>query len=360
MNNENTGPPNHPSDEDHRIDEEALDWLIRHDGDFSPEDQDAFFQWLSEDGRHGEWFAHHQGTYRQFDSMVQWRPEHSDRPNPDLLAGPWVKRPWFLALVSVAAVAALLFLGLFMFNPQGKDHDFNGFLPETGAMALKYQIHRLHDGSIVELNKGAQISIRYTGEERRVDLLSGEAYFEVAKNPDRPFIVSARGIDVKAVGTAFNVRLQNDSLEVLVTHGRVLMDSSALIERDEVQKTEVPTISRPELGAGQRSLVSFATKVVLPVIEEITEEEVEVELAWKHQVLEFVERPLSEIVEEFNRYNTRQITISDRELLDTEITATFRSYNLDGFVRLLELTGPVTATVQSDESITLSKDIEID
>ena len=85
-------------------------------------------------------------------------------------------------------------------------------------MALKYQIHRLHDGSIVELNKGAQISIRYSGDERRVDLLSGEAYFEVAKNPDRPFIVSARGIDVKAVGTAFNVRLHNDSLEVLVTH----------------------------------------------------------------------------------------------------------------------------------------------
>lgn len=359
MTYKNTGSPDHSSDEDHRIDEEALDWLIRQDGDFLPEEQDAFFQWLSEDARHGEWFAHHQRTYRQFDSMVQWRPEHSDRPNPDLLAGPWVRQPWFFGLVAVATVAALLFLGLLVWQPPGQE-DFNGFLPETGAMALEYQIHRLHDGSIVELNKGAQISIRYTGEERRVDLLSGEAYFEVAKKPDRPFIVSARGIDVTAVGTAFNVRLENDSLEVLVTHGRVLMDSSALIERHEVRKTKAPTISKPELGAGQRSLVSFTTEVVSPVIEEITEEEVEVELAWKHQVLEFVERPLSEIVEEFNRYNTRQITIRDRELLDTEITATFRSYNLDGFLRLLELTGPVKATVQSDESITLSKDVGID
>lgn len=358
MKHENTDPPHHSSEEDHHIDEAALDWLIRHDGGFSPEEQDAFFQWLSEDGRHGEWFAYHQGTYRQFDSMVQWRPEHSDHPNPDLLAGPWVKQPWLLGLVSLGAVAALLILGLFVW--QSQDHNFNGFLPETGAMALEYQIHRLHDGSIVELNKGAQISIRYNGYERRVDLLSGEAYFEVAKNPDRPFIVSARGIDVKAVGTAFNVRLENDSLEVLVTHGRVLMDSSALIENHKFQKTKAPTISKPELGAGQRSVVSFATEVVVPVVEEITEEEVEVELAWKHQVLEFVERPLSEIVEEFNRYNTRQITISDEELLDTEITATFRSYNLDGFVRLLELTGPVKATVQDDESITLSKEFQID
>ena len=222
-------------------------------------------------------------------------------------------------------------------------------------MALEYQIHRLPDGSIVELNQGTQIALHYSGEQRRVDLLSGEAYFEVAKNPHRPFIVSARGIDVKAVGTAFNVKLEGDSLEVMVTHGRVLMDSSALVSVAEVDdKTELPEFA-PELTAGQRSHISFITADILPEVADFTEEEVVVELAWKHQVLEFVDRPLGEIVQEFNHYNTRQISIADADLPETEITATFRSYNLDGFVRLLELTCPVKASFEGDDSITLTR-----
>ena len=359
MSDANKPPNNNPSKDESRIEDEALDWLIKQDAGLTPEAQDAFFEWLAEDARHGECFAVHQRTYKQFDSMVQWRPEHSDEPNPDLLAAPWIKQYWFLKLSSFAAAAVLL-LGLFIWQPWKVSENFNGYLPEKGMMALDYQIHRLQDGSIVELNKGAQIAIHYSGEERRVGLLSGEVYFKVAKNPARPFIVSARGIDVKAIGTAFNVRLAEDSLEVLVTHGRVLMDSSALVETSDLAGTVEPVIVTPELEAGQRSLVSFVSESVLPQIEAITEEAVEEELAWKHQVLEFVARPLGEIVAEFNHYNTRQISIVDKDLLDTEITATFRSYNLDGFVRLLELTCPVKASFESDESITLARDIRVD
>ena len=341
------------SPDEGRMEDEALDWLIKQDGGLTPEEQDSFFEWLARDARHGEWFAQHQRTYKQFDSMVQWRPEHSDEPNPDLLATHWLKRPWFWSLGPVAA--ALVMIGLFVSQPKESDVFFNGFLPEKGVMALEYQIHRLQDGSIVELNKGAQIAIHFNGEERQIDLLSGEAYFEVAKNPERPFIVSARGINVKAIGTAFNVRLEGDSLEVLVTHGRVVMDSSALVEASDLAGTAEPVIINPELQAGQRSLVSFITEVVLPEVDVISEEEVSEELAWKHQVLEFVARPLGEIVAEFNHYNTRQISILDQELLDMEITATFRSYNLDGFVRLLELTGPIKSIIESDESIILTR-----
>lgn len=345
--------------EEYRIDEEALDWVIKLDGDLNSAEQDAFFDWLAADPRHGEWFAKHQADYQQFDPLVQWRPEHSDKPNPDLLATPWIKQSWFISLSSLG-VAAVLVIGLFVWSPWKKSQHFNGFLPEKGAMALDYQIHRLQDGSIVELNIGAQIAIRYSGEERRIDLLSGEAYFEVAKNPNRPFIVSARGIDVKAVGTAFNVKLEGDSMEVLVTHGRVLMDSSALVNKSDLAGMDEPVVYTPELRAGQRSLVSFITEAVEPEVAEVTEEEVDEELAWKHRVLEFTARPLGEIVREFNHYNTRQITIRDQDLYDMEITATFRSYNLDGFVRLLELTVPIRSRVENDESIILTREVSID
>jgi ferric-dicitrate binding protein FerR (iron transport regulator) len=156
------------------------------------------------------------------------------------------------------------------------------------------------------------------------------------------------------------VKLEGDSLEVLVTHGRVLMDSSALVNTSDLVGTDEPIVLTPELGAGQRSLVSFITEVVQPEVAEVTEEEVDEELAWKHQVLEFTSRPLGVIVREFNHYNTRQITIQDKDLYDMEITATFRSYNLDGFVRLLELTGPIRSTIENDESITLTREVSID
>jgi transmembrane sensor len=286
--------------------------------------------------------------------LVQWRPEHSDEPNPDLLANFWFQKSWFMKLSSFAAAAVLL-LGFSIWQPWQPTEHFNGYLPEEGVMAHVYQIHRLQDGSIVELNTGAQIAIRYSGTERRVDLLSGEVYFEVAKNPSRPFIVSARGIEVKAVGTAFNVKLGDDSLEVVVTHGKVLMDSSALVATSDLKDAVEPTIAKPELGAGQRSIISFISEAMLPFVEAISEDEIDEKLTWKHQVLEFVNRPLSEIVEEFNRYNTRQIIIRDKELLSTQITATFRSYNVEGFVRLLELTSPVHVSSENDESITLIK-----
>ena len=340
------------SEEEAHLDEAALDWVIRCDGGLTPQEQDEFMDWLAEDARHGEWFAQHRHEFGRFDSMVQWCPEHSDDPNPDLLANPWYQRTGWIGRSAMAA-AVLVLLSLAVFSFREPSEHFNGYLPELGAMALEYQIHRMPDGSIVELNQGSQIQITYDNRERRVNLLSGEAYFEVAKNPDRPFIVRARGIDVKAVGTAFNVKVEGDSLEVIVTHGQVLMDASALEQSTEASsRISVPEF-QPELSAGQRSHVSFKTTVIQPEVMTFSEEEVDQVLAWKHRVLEFVDRPLGEIVKEFNHFNTRQITVAGPELLETQITATFRSYNLDGFVRLLELTCPVEAHFESDDSITL-------
>ena len=79
------------------------------------------------------------------------------------------------------------------------------------------------DGSIVELNRGAALKVDYTPEMRRVELVSSEAHFDVAKYPDRPFIVSAGGVDFRAVGMAFNVKLTGDSVELLIARRGTMM-----------------------------------------------------------------------------------------------------------------------------------------
>ena len=88
----------------------------------------------------------------------------------------------------------------------------------------RYERYELDDGSIVELNRGAQATVEFTEKNRLVSLDSGEAHFTIAKDSSRPFIVTARGVAVQAVGTIFNVKINEDSVNVLVTEGRVLVD----------------------------------------------------------------------------------------------------------------------------------------
>ncbi|MGY8696772.1 MAG: FecR domain-containing protein, partial [Verrucomicrobiia bacterium] len=103
-------------------------------------------------------------------------------------------------------------------------------------------------------NRGAQVFVRFTDEKRLVDLLAGEAHFTVSKDASRPFIVRARGTVVQAVGTAFNVLLNSDRVEVLVTEGRVLMNPSIATTRESVIDESEPLVR--SLTAGQRSVVA--------------------------------------------------------------------------------------------------------
>src|SRR5690606_20213445 len=139
-------------------------------------------------------------------------------PDPDLLARPR-RRSRFIAPALLAAAAAMAVLAALRFReaPPGRR-------PEVAAVArVEPDLVHLPDGSRVEIHPGGEIAERFTPGERRVSLLRGEAYFTVAKNPDRPFVVEANGVAVHAVGTAFNVRLPTDeaAVEVLVTEGIV-------------------------------------------------------------------------------------------------------------------------------------------
>ncbi len=89
---------------------------------------------------------------------------------------------------------------------------------------LEPERHVLEDGSVVELNALTKLDVQYTPTERRVRLVRGEAYFIVAKNPQRPFRVSANQVTVQAVGTAFSVGLDPKELSVLVTEGKVRVE----------------------------------------------------------------------------------------------------------------------------------------
>ena len=216
----------HLNDED-RIDREAAEWVVKQDDGLSAAEQDAFFQWLADDPRHGERYARHGQSLREADLLAEWRPEHSMEPNPDLLAQSRFDRSWIKwgggLMAAAASIALILSLSLNVGNSEFEQEDVQQ--AHFAAETLQYQV--LSDGSEMDLNRGSEVEVHYSSEKRLIKLLAGEVYFKVAKNPDRPFVVEVNGTEVSALGTAFNIRYQRDTVEVVVTEGRVRWERSA-------------------------------------------------------------------------------------------------------------------------------------
>jgi transmembrane sensor len=188
------------------------------------------------------------------------------------------------------------------------------------------------DGSKVTLNTDSAISVAITEKERRVQLDRGEAFFEVAKDPSRPFIVSAGKKRVIAVGTKFSVRLVANDIRVLVTEGKVRIDNdSSAVSAGSIANTD-----------GDAILVQ---QKPLPEVEE--------SLSWRTGYLIFHETTLAGAVTEFNRYNLRKIVIEDSAVASIRLSGKFRTTDFEAFVRLLEGGFPVHAK-RSREQIVLT------
>lgn len=334
-----------------RIKQEASDWVAKHDRGLTAEEQDAFFEWLADSPFHSEAYSRRQIVWKEMNVLADWRPEHGEEPNPDLLAVSPAKAK-IVRYRSIAGIAALLVVGLFLGTQMRQSNQNDRVLLSSGASAQFYEHHVLEDGSTVELNRGAQALVRLTEDKRLIDLLAGEAHFTVAKDERRPFVVRARGAVVQAIGTAFNVALDTEAVEVIVTEGRVLLNPSIATTRESLIDVEEPLVS--ELSAGQRSVVDLDAALVVPVVEEIAVDEIETRLAWRDEKLDFTETPLSEVALEFNRRNHTQLVIGDLELNDLPVSGAFSSNNLDLFVEALSLYG-VNAEYEGPSKIVLGK-----
>lgn len=326
--------PDSSPEKDHTIAVEAGNWLARRDRGLSAAAQDTFLQWLSEDKRHREVLADLERTWSTLDSLAGWQPGHGTPPNPDLLAPiqPRQSRLFRLALGAAGLAAALAIVGAFAFLRQAS--------PESGALAQTAQGLRvipgperqvLEDGSVAECRHGSQIEVVFTQSERRVRLLSGELHVTVTKNPQRPFIVEANGIAVRAVGTAFAVRRGSGAVDVLVTEGRVRLDSQL-----GNHQSEAPQTGPVAVNAGQWARIDTTSVSAPPVINPMSPADFERELAWQSVQLEFEALPLATVVAEFNLRNRQQLIIGDPAAGRVSVAGTFRADRVDAFVRLLE------------------------
>ena len=339
----NTPDPRFPRDD--AIESAAAEWLVRHDRGLTPAQQDEFLSWLTASAAHRESFERHRSMWGDFNALAQWRPEHGTVPNPDLLARYRRPSPWRWAAPALLAAAAVALLLVWSSANRAPHHATLAFEATT------YRQETLSDGSVLDLNRGAHVVVQFTAAERRVLLVQGEAQFAVAKNPARPFVVRAGGVEVRAVGTAFNVKLAGPNLEVLVTEGTVHVSQQTVVAPATSMATGASAGPAPTavpvvlaaLTAGQWTVIPVAAVIAPPVVVQTSDREIARLLDWQPRLLDFESTPLAEVVETFNRRNPQRLVIGDEELRALTIVASIRSDNVEGFVRLLEGTMGVRA-----------------
>jgi transmembrane sensor len=176
----------------------------------------------------------------------------------------------------------------------------------------------LEDGSSMTLNTASTAKVRFTDQERQIELVQGEALFDVIKNAKRPFVVAAGDTEVRAIGTSFSVtRLLDAPVEVVVKQGEV-----------EVTRGTLPMVAPQRIGANTRTIVPAAAPMKTAAV---APEELGRALAWREGMLSFEDMPLRDAVTEFARYSDTRITLADPSMGDEPVTGLFAANDPSGF-----------------------------
>jgi len=198
----------------------------------------------------------------------------------------------------------------------------------------------LADGSTVTLNTASTVEVAFGARERRLRLVRGEALFEVAHDPARPFLVDAGAARFRALGTAFNVRLRPDVVELTVTHGVV-----GVVAEDGGAATTVSA----KIAAGGGAVVRSGA--VAPTA--LDGQHLRQRTAWQEGVLEFDGESLAQVVGEFNRYRQQPIVIGDARLEALRIGGRFEVDEADKFLAALTSSFPIEAIATDDGGVLL-------
>lgn len=207
----------------------------------------------------------------------------------------------------------------------------------------QHQVEQLVDGSRIELGAGSRVTHRFEPDLREVEVVRGEAYFDVAKDPERPFVVKAGKLRARAVGTAFNVRTGPSRTVVTVTDG--------LVEVTTERWFGIAQDNRRAL-AGPGEQVAYDDVLNALVLHQV---DPEVVTAWRdgNLTFKFVNEPLADVVEYLNRYSTRRVEISDRTLGRRTFTGTVHHDRGNDWLLALEQAYPLRVVPQGDHTVRL-------
>lgn len=304
------------------IDDQAAAWVARMDGsEWSSDQETALAEWLALDRRCQGALLQAQALWLSIDADLGASLPATERG--------LLKRRGVIIGGAGMLAASLVGFGLWSRSPTV----FRTGLGEIRQVPLA-------DGSSTAINTASAIEITLSSERRAVRLAKGEAWFKVAKDTRRPFVVEAGGVMVRAVGTAFSVRRREEGADVLVTEG--------VIEAWAGQ-SDRPLL---RLTAGQRAYIGDDSEVR---VELDTPSVVDRTLAWRQGSIDLDGDTLASAVNEFNRYNRRKLVLADVRLANRQFDGTFRTDDPEGFAGAVGAIFGVPIDLSDDSDIRIGR-----
>ncbi len=315
-----------------QIEAQAADWLARRDaGGWGAPQQAALDAWLAQATAHRVAYLRLASVWQRADRLTLLR-----NPRQPSVAVPGWAQAW--ARFSTRRMAASLLLAAALggvLAASGLLRPGTGYstaLGETKSVALA-------DGSRVALNTDTRLRARMAERQRTVWLEQGEAYFEVAHDAQRPFVVEAGASRVTVLGTRFSVRRDGDRLKVVVAEGRVQV---AALGSGAAAGAPRPAavITRNDalvLAAGQLAVTHGSA------------EQVASQLGWRQGRLVLDDMTLAQAAAEFNRYNSVKLVVTDPTAAELRIGGSFNVDNVQGFARLLQQGFGLKVDIEKEE-----------
>jgi transmembrane sensor len=348
------------------IEAQAALWIMRaEDNDMSAAQQQEFQTWLISSYKHREAYTKLAALWGSLDILEELNDhaaavDHQQSPkNTAKTSGPtlWERligqgsfiaralgekalsaRAFSARAYSVSAFATIALIGILGLSYQ-IINNLNQLHQGSYITALgEQQTINLPDGSAIQINTNSQVDVTYTETARIIRLVSGEAYFDVAPNKQKPFSVYAGNGVVTAVGTAFSVFLRNEKIDVIVEEGSVALASrpsgSNLSETNSIaQANSQPQAPLGVITAGQKAIFE-KTVESLDMVAPAT---IQRKLSWRQGRLAFAGEPLAEVVASVSRYTDVTIDIDDPSLRELPIAGSFNVGEVDAMIEALEI-----------------------
>lgn len=311
------------------IDDQAAVYVARLASGVSAVERQDIYAWVAADPRHAVAFARMESAWEISERLRAAPPVLEPAAPASATPGGTRRRVLAGGLAAAGAAAAVTVAWRRLANVE---------LHRTGLGERRTVT--LPDGSRVTLNTASTIEVAFGRTARQIRLVRGEALFEVAHDMRRPFVVEAAGARFRALGTAFNVRVRPDVVELTVTQGVV-----AVVAEAEGVSNAAPAKVAAGGGAVVRSGAVATTALDTQRLRQRT--------AWQDGVLEFDGESLAQVVGEFNRYRRQPIVIGDPSLESLRIGGRFETDEADRFLTALTSSFPIEAVATADGGVLL-------
>lgn len=312
----------------HQIKQQANVWISCLKRGLTEDEKPRLVAWINQNP------IHHQAIYKYasfFDNLSELNELNGifplEKKSPILL----FNKVKILSPILFVLIFTLLavFIKLPFFEQKSSDQRVKTYLTQIGEISTV----ELDDGSKITLNTHTKLRVDYGDTYRKVNLLFGEAQFDVAKDSERPFTVSAGAKSFTALGTIFNVQKDNESdMELIVSEGQVLVSEAhhdlhklADIIRTETAKFDSSVI----ISAGKKTKIENAKQS--PTIS-LTADQSNKELAWQYGMLVFNGEPLVQALSEVTRYTNIQFEISHEDISNIKISGYFKAGDVNGLL----------------------------